>query len=159
MYCIWFFFHILDYCIQLTVILSTAIVQFNTKSTRESKRSAGKIFRIVKFFWYNIREIFSYLFQAYVTGFSISNFFIPLIVLICTNASICITIWKNMGQFTQINLNLQNQVRKNALIFYHIIYTYMQVLYHQSEIPILLFHDYFQNHPELQQLQPNSEKM
>ena len=31
---------------------------------------------------------------------------------------------------------------------------------HQSEIPIiLLFHDYFQNHPELQQLQPNSEKM
>ena len=32
--------------------------------------------------------------------------------------------------------------------------------YYQSEIPIiLLFHDYFQNHPELQQLQPNSEKM
>lgn len=112
MYCIWFFFHILDYCIQLTVVLSTAIVQFNTKSTRESKRSAGNIFRILKFFWYDIREIFSYLFQAYVTGFSISNFFIPLIVLICTNASICITIWKNMGQFTQINLNLQNQVRK-----------------------------------------------
>ena len=61
-----------------------------------------------------------------------------------------------MGQFTQINLNLQNQVRKMP-IFSNMINTYK---YYQSEIPIiLLFHDYFQNHPELQQLQPNSEKM
>ena len=47
-------------------------------------------------------------FKAYVTWVSMSNFFIPLIVLIFTNASVCITIWKTLGKNSapKITINL-----------------------------------------------------
>ena len=55
-------------------------------------------------------------FQAYVTWFSISNFFVPLIVLIFTHASICVTIWKTLGKSNaapRITINLPSlQVKK-----------------------------------------------
>ena len=46
--------------------------------------------------------------KAYVTWVSMSNFFIPLIVLIFTNASVCITIWKTLGKNSapKITINL-----------------------------------------------------
>ena len=122
MYCICFFFIFQtivfssqSYC-QQQLCSSILNLQENLKGAQVKSSVSSS------FFWYDIREILSYLFQAYVTGFSISNFFIPLVVLICTNASICITIWKNMGQFTQINLNLQNQVRKMTILLTYNIY-------------------------------------
>jgi len=47
--------------------------------------------------------------KAYVTWFSVSNFFIPLAILVFTNVCICITIWKIMGKTNtnpKITINL-----------------------------------------------------
>ena len=44
--------------------------------------------------------------QAYVTWFSISNFFVPLLTLVFSYARICLAIWTNLGSQREVVVRL-----------------------------------------------------